>query len=534
MIMKQKALIIGLDGATFDIIDPLAKEGWLPNLAKIMADGVRGVLRSTMPPTTCPAWNAFLTGKNPGKLGFYGFFNFDPETRRYEMSSWRQHGRDVCDILTEHGKRIGLVNVPLTYPPKKVNGFIVSGMGTPSEKSDYTYPAHLKNELKELVGHYEGDVRKARMLSPEALVREVKAILEKRSKTTQYLLKKYDWDLFITVFTETDRLQHFVWNYLDPNRPEYASAELGQEVKGIYQTLDRIVGDLISEVGNEAPVFIVSDHGFTGVEKTFYINRWLEEQGLLKLKTNLKSRLSKLGVNEKTLFLFFKRLGLDKFIAHITPAKIKKMVPTENLFLKDMDIDWQKSSAYSVMPFGIYLNRQSLAPDQIEQTKQDLRQKLIQMAETNSLSINFFEREQLFSGPYVKKAPDIIFILDEHRCHVDPSFSEKTFDDKSHWQGDHDSNGILIARGPGIKRNDKVEDAEITDIIPTALHVLQVPIPDDIDGKILFEIFSDDSSYRKMAAAYETTEENKERESGHYTDEEEELMKKRLRDLGYL
>ena len=228
---KAKVLIIGLDGATWDLIKPWAEEGKLPTFKKLMEGGVYGNLKSTIPPWTIPAWNCMLTGKNPGKLGVFTFMCRSPDSyvfRPYFLLN--KPPKSVLDIISENGKTVCAVNIPMIHYAYKINGCMVAGwLYHPSRP--ITYPEELKSELDSITGGYEIDVIEVEVLphefkeieieGKEAFLKYLYRVTEKRAKATEYLLDKYDWDFFMVVFVGPDRIQHRLWEDKDEIKKYY-------------------------------------------------------------------------------------------------------------------------------------------------------------------------------------------------------------------------------------------------------------------------------------------------------------------------
>ena len=217
--MSNKLLTIGLDGATFRVIKPLVQEGRLPNLERLLRGGVHGILQST-PDTNSPcAWSTFITGKNAGRHGIFGFFENMPNSYRVRFlnGSFRS-GKSLWKILSENGKRVGVINVPFSYPVEEVNGFIIGGPDSPSKTAEqFAFPAHIMGEVEGKAGSYiieagaSALVRQGRKTEAIAKLQEC---IECRLRTAKYLIEKEDYDFFMVVFTESDRIQHHFWKYI--------------------------------------------------------------------------------------------------------------------------------------------------------------------------------------------------------------------------------------------------------------------------------------------------------------------------------
>ena len=218
---KTKVLVIGLDGATWDLIKPWANQGKLPTFKKLIDNGVHGNLKSTIPPWTVPAWNCMLTGKNPGKLGVFSYLT-ERESNSYTFHPYflvnKPKKNTIIDILSENDKIVCSVNIPSTHFAYKINGCMVAGWLYHPSRS-ITYPEKLKLELDTVTSGYEIDVEKSRFIhgngtqieNSKEFLNDLYRITEKRFKVTEYLMNKYDWDFFFVVFTGIDRIQHELW-----------------------------------------------------------------------------------------------------------------------------------------------------------------------------------------------------------------------------------------------------------------------------------------------------------------------------------
>ena len=224
----SKVFILGIDGGTLSLIERWQDE--LPNFREIMKNGVYGELESTIPPISCPAWPCMFTGKNPAKLNIYGFQRFiaHEQYRAVLHNSLDYFSQSLWRMLSDSGKRVGLLNVTITYPPQKVNGFVVSGFGTPvadAIRGVYTYPPNLAGTLDKIVGGYEVDDNMD--LNLEGKEEQYKMVLEqtlvKRLIAAKYLLTNSDWDLFTCDLVVTDRLQHYFWLHMDESLPSHTA-----------------------------------------------------------------------------------------------------------------------------------------------------------------------------------------------------------------------------------------------------------------------------------------------------------------------
>jgi predicted AlkP superfamily phosphohydrolase/phosphomutase len=484
MTEERKVLIIGLDGAEPSLVFKWAKEGKLPNIAKLMENGAYGKLKSTIPPITGPAWVSFMTGKNPGKHGIYHFLQRKKNSyQRKLVSSKSINGKTLWRILSDAGLKVGVVNVPLTYPPEKVNGFIVSGYLTPSEKVRFTYPYDLQNELLAL--GYKIDIDPKIYGSKEKFIKEVYEVTKIQFKVATRLMKKIDWNLFFIVFRGPDELQHFFW-------------EEFEVIENYYKFLDSLIGTMVKKL-EDTLVVIVSDHGFGPLRKDFCINSWLLQKGLLKIKKERKySILRNIGITKETILNIMKKFKLFEF-SKIIPKKLKEQIPEKRF--TELEIDWQKTKTWSLGYNGqIYINLKGREPQGIVEPGEEyenLRNYIINELyklkdpETGEKVIDkIYKKEEIYWGENLDKAPDVILMAREGYREAVFGKDQRVLD-ISDRKGTHRLYGIIIVSGQYIKNNFDV-NAEIVDIFPTILYYFGLPIPKDVDGRVLKEIFEEE------------------------------------------
>ena len=245
----MKTAIIGLDGATFDIIKPLASAGRLPVLSRLMREGMSAPLRSTILPNSFPGWASCTTGTSEGMHGVFSPFIKNPSQYTVRAMSGRDiMTRPVWDVLTQNGARSIVLNVPTTYPPEPINGLMVTGMLTPSRKSEFTYPTSLKSELLAELPDYV--IEPERIPDKHARAEEFRRAIDTRERALQYLMRQGDWDFLMVVFSVLDRAQHDYWADMDPAHPRHdpkTPAEFREFIHETYQRLDSAVGRLVEQ-----------------------------------------------------------------------------------------------------------------------------------------------------------------------------------------------------------------------------------------------------------------------------------------------
>jgi len=529
-----------------DIIEPLAREGRLPNLASLISEGSSGVLESTVPPVTIPAWVSMMTGKNPGKLGVFDLlkrkgYGVEPSGSCFNGNAPLWH------ILNSYGIRTGVMNLPGTYPPEEVDGFMVTGMMTPSRRSPFSYPRSLAADLDSTVSQYVIDVPQWQYYDEGHFVEDVYKVTEKRGMAAEYLIDFIPCEFYMIVFTSCDRLQHVLW-------------EKKEIINDYWENLDRIVGKILRLFKDDSTVLVVSDHGFIPLRKTFYVNEWLRSKGYLRVQRKINNKIFlRLG---KILEEFYRFLG-EKKLLHSVTVFLENVLGLDRIWKYTYDylseekvknkVDWVKTKAFSCVHtphFGhIYINMVSdrgdgkagdcSVEDERDFLSRAIRKELISIEEAVSgenLKVEAHLAKELYSGPYVGEAPDIIFTIDDGGCEVDAEVGNgKIFESgapMTGWSGTHTKNGVFIAKGPGIKQGYKFNSASILDVTPTILKIFGIPPPEDTDGRVLKEIFTKDAEFEKRKD-FARTNDVKIQKTG-LNDEEKALIEERLRRLGYI
>lgn len=551
---RQRVLLLGLDGATFDLFAPWAGQGLLPNLAALMERGTWGDLRSTVPPTTPTAWSACLTGKNPGKHGIFDFRQsplVDPS--RPLISTHTIRGRKLWDLLGAHDKRVGFLNVPITYPPVPVNGFMISGLMTPGEDVGFTYPAELKDELLAQLPRYKVNLDIAQYdvaLERDALafLRELSDAFEQRRQAMFWLMDTQPWDFLMAVFILPDRIQHLFWKYLDPANREYDSPRgrrLREPLLDCYRLLDDMLGQLTRRQDQDTTLFIISDHGFGGTEAWINVNRWLQDLGLLALRPGQTWR--------KRLFYEAMRLDASPPVQALLPSglrsAIRRRIRSErSAFKTDVEatVDMAASQAFfaSVPCQGIYINvkRHGIgvvepgAP--YEQLRSRIREKLHQLQDPRTglpVVDQVWYREEVYSGEQTALAPDILFVARNYAYLGRQLFGSRAVIETSQHMGNgfHRMNGMFLAYGPSVQVGQHIEGADITDVAPTILHTMDLPVPDDMDGHVLTNVWSSERALRPVRFVAAGAEEQAAGETV-YSADEAASVEARLKALGYL
>lgn len=552
----SRVFIIGLDGGTMDLLGPMIDRGLMPNLGALIAGGVHGPLRTCFPPSTGPAWASIATGRNPGKHGIFNFLkNSDSGIGQRVINSGDIHAQTLWQILSGHEKRVGVVNVPVSYPPQEVNGFVVSGMMTPSLKSELTYPSELKHEILKEIGDYVitvkwthyGGKKIGRFLS------DLRYCHRKRSETVYYLMENKPWDFFMVVFTGTDRIQHALWNYIDPAAPPGgagASESVTSQIYEYYRDVDTTIGQIRERLDPDDVLLIVSDHGFGAMGKKVHTNKWLQEEGYLALKrgkywySSLRAR-SWQGLMKAVSGL--DRYKVRKRLAGAAGIKtLRKLGGLEDRFMQFYGcVDWKRTRAFVssiTEQTGIYLNASDrsplgiVPPEEYEPLREEIIARLKNLKEPgNSEPVvsGIMKREEYYIGPFTRWAPDILFIIKDCEYRSDMFLASTVFEepDGDYGGGCHRMDGIFIANGGPVKKGGTCRQ-NIYDICPTVLYLMGIPIPDDVDGAVAMDIL-EDSFTSGRPVEYEPAEAS-DAVAAELSAKEESELRERLKGLGYL
>lgn len=566
--MQDKTLIIGLDGATFDIIGPMIEKGKLKNLKRLIERGVKGNLRSTIPPLSPVAWTSFNTGKNAGKHGVFSFTQLKENSYEIQyVNALSRKAKPFWVTLSEYGKKVGILNVPISFPPDKVNGFMISGMDAPGLDSNFTYPPQLKKELLDRFSDYTIDysfIGSVKKKTGNKILQDLFKADEKRCEIAKYLMKRENWDFFLVVFVGIDRVQHFFWHCMEESHPRYheKGSELYRDaIFNMYDDMDRLVGELIADTPESTNIIVISDHGagpFDDSLPNLNLNSWLIENEYLALKT--KRGFFSEGVKNRELNLLknlrqYLRKGLPSGLRRWLKAALPGLHEKFQSHLYFSAIDWTKTRAFAsydeFMARGIRVNLKGREPQGIINPGNEYEILLDELINKISdfehpfthlpVVDKVFRREELFSGPYADRSPDLVVYWKDNAFFSPQAANSKTDSRKKESfsltnilrSGEHRRNGIFIAAGPDILKGEEVEDADITDISPTVLYMFDLPVDNDMDGNVLTHIFQQRTTENRPVR-YSEPADVYVREHRTYSEKEQKLIKKRLKDLGYL
>ena len=549
----MKAIVLGFDGATFDLIRPAVERGELPGFGRLMREGTWGVLRSTLPADSPSAWTSFATGVNPGRHGVYGFMARHLDSYDYEIgSSAMVRVPTLWERAGSHGLRVGIINVPFTYPPRPVNGFLAAGMMTPDLKSPFTHPPELREALLRAIPNYSisHGLGRGRGDSREILVRNFASSIATREQAMRWLAEKYDPDVLICVFTVLDRLQHFLWADMDERHPEHdpsAPREYVEAIGAAYRQLDGIVLRALEAADDETLIVVLSDHGFEAVARTFYVNAWLVERGLLVLKG---------GRPEPSLWISgMARLARGALAFLPGTGGLRERLRARRLISQAFTraIDWSRTCAWFGLDRGLWLNVEGRDPLGMVKSAGEydrLRSQLIAELESledpetgNAVVRKVHRREDVHHGPELSRAPDLVieparnandprgrYVLSERLGFHGPG---RFVGPSAPISGYHTPEGILLVRGRGVQPGAQMTGAEIVDVAPSILGAMGVLGGREMDGRELFgargcEVSGGERPFDKSVGPSVA------KESVAMSESDRRQVEEQLKSLGYL
>ncbi len=535
--LAQRALIVGLDGATFDILGPLMDKGRMPNLRRLIETGTSGILDSTKPPITPAAWTTFMTGKGPGRHGIVDFEKYDVRTNQLSFNStYEIREKTIWEILSEKGFRVGSINVPMTYPPRKVNGFMISGFETPSVDTDFTWPPELKDEILRRWPeyNYRSDWQRKLFGGDELFQRNVRHI--EKSFAQGYELatfcgQRYGWDVLMVLFKLVDNIQHKAWKYLDP-KTSHAYPQRAEISASCFEELDKTIGDLARYAAdNDALLIIMSDHGHGSLDGKAQPNALLQQWGYLKLRSQtgqVRRRMERIAA--RVLGRTTKRFDANIGVEH------------------EIDLDWSQTKACVVhagMYGFLYLSLKGRQPGGIidpadyEKVRDDLRERFLKVTarapsgEIVQVFPEVHKTEELYNcsredQPWM---PDLLLVPYAGLAVVRRirGSSAVRWSSQRRMEGTHRVEGILVVHGPNVKPGASIH-AQIADIAPTLLAAVGLRVPADMEGRVLTDLFS-----AELSVEYEPPQKIQLGEHGDvFSEEQKEALSRRLSDLGYL
>ncbi|GAC1624044.1 MAG: alkaline phosphatase family protein [Chloroflexota bacterium] len=541
----KKVYVVGFDGASWRFIEPLVRRGEMPNFQRLMEQGAHGVLESTIPFQSAAAWVSFMTGKNSGKHGVFMFQDYDALSYSYVGRTANARyfsGQTIFDVVGRMGGKVTVVRVPMTYPAWQVNGSMVSGFPIPGDTADAFYPRELQQEVGAMAPTDEPDFR---LLSTEQQVASLESQMDRMSALVTKLIDR-EHDLFMVVHRVPDPIHHFFIGFVDDRTPAYDRDEAqkwGDLVNHFYRKMDQTLGETLDHLTPDDTLFVISDHGGAITPpRQFNMNVWLAEQGLLHPQEQAQRPVERIyALNQKLL-----PSRIRSLLRRNAPKGVQGGL--RQMWKGLQKVDFSRTQAYhfpmKCPPLvGICLNvrgRQpqgTVSPEQYEALRDHIMKEVAQLRDPNTgepIVRSVHKREDLYDGPYVERAPDIIVwcheMYKEGPLAQGPLVGEVPYDELRQVPGAHDEYGIFLAMGPNIPAGMVINDARLVDVPPTILHAMDLPVPSDMDGRVLSGVFATDGR------AVESVEMDLERQSADsfLSEDEEQQIKEKLKGWGYL
>jgi predicted AlkP superfamily phosphohydrolase/phosphomutase len=531
-------LVLGLDGATWDLIGPWADEGRLPFFRKLRSEGACGPLRSVTPNLTPPGWTTAFTGVNPGKHGVFDFFTLDPGSYAPRvLSSSDRRAPALWEILSAAGRRVGVFNVPCTYPADPVAGFFVTGMGTPGLGGPWAHPDFERRDLpRDFPGFRLGAdphlIAEGRL---EAYLDQLYALTDLQERLFLDRMARHACDAGIFVYDDLDRVMHFFWRFMDAAHPRHEAAppRLRNAVLDYYRRVDEGMARLSEAMGPGADLCVLSDHGFGPLHTDVFFNRVLSDRGYL----------TPLPVSRELVRKPLWKRALKAVVPTKVRTWLRRNVKASPLANPLGFIDWPRTRAFyaSVSGRSVYLNLRGRQPSgtvepgpEYEALRDELKREILALKDPATgfpVAQSVHLREEVYRGPFVHEAPDLL-VQEDGRYAYRVDWSEAPFAPASQYgmdkSGSHRKDGILLLHGPSFQKAE-LHGADLQDVTPTLLAALGLPVGDDMDGRALTEAFRDpppaaSASYAHLRGAG----------AGALDGCEEAELAEKLKGLGYM
>lgn len=437
---RNKVVVVGIDGVPYTFIKKHIAAGDLPNFKALLEKGDFRRMNSVMPCISSVAWSSYMTGCNPAKHNIFGFIDRKPNP--FDMfipTSLNMKAPTLWQILSENKHRVIVINVPVTYPPKQVNGVLIGDfLATDLRKA--VYPQSLFEKLDSIGYRIDVDAWAGRK-DKDKFLEDINYTLGKRIEAANWLFESQKWDFFQLHIMSTDRINHFLWEEYEGNDPKYAPQFLS-----FYEKIDNFLGEMEKKVGEGDEFIVLSDHGFCSIKKEVFTNYWLENEGYL-------------------------RFSKEK------PSSLKDMSP--------------ETKVYSLIPGRFFVNLKgreqfgSVEPGaDYEQLRDELIQRLTTMTdpETGEKIIRrVYKREEIYSGPCFEQAADVI--ADPYDGYdLKANLNQEQLALKGSLEGMHtyDDASLYIRN-----RQIKADSLWVADLMPTILSLSEVNIPEHVDGKVV-------------------------------------------------
>ena len=411
---RRRAVILGLDGVPFTLLQDLKNREQIPNMSSIFDTGYFGQMSVCIPEISSVSWSSFMTGKQSGEHGIFGFIDLEPNTYKMYFPNYRDiQALTLWEDLAAKQKKSVVINMPATYPAREINGALISGF-VAIDINKAVYPPALIPKLNGLGYRIDVDTAKARH-DPEFLFRDLDSTLDSRQRAVDLLWQEIDWDLFIIVITGTDRLMHFLWSaYENMNHSHH------QDFLDYFGKVDDFVGRIYNRFQcldgskeGKNHFYMLSDHGFTKIKTEVYLNCWLQENGYLKFNNNQPKTIMDIGSG---------------------------------------------STAFALDPSRIYVNLKEKYPlgvvdnSDYDRVRQELKDGLesLTFEDGKRLTKKVYLKEELYYGPFVKQAPDLV-VLSFHGYDFKGKVDSSAVFGKTDLSGMHTQNDAFFYSDSGVR-----------------------------------------------------------------------------------
>ena len=510
---SSRTLIVGMDGASPDLMQQWASDGLLPTFARLMDEGFSAPLRSTVNFHSASAWTTFATGVGPATHGVYHFVNRVPgQYAAVAVHSGHIDSPTLWEHLTAQQVPLLALNVPMTYPVKAVSGIQVAGWLAPEiHSAGATYPAEVAGHITAKFGHYPMFPDGKRFVISGHLaeaVRLLRSSLETKLKVAEEYLASSDWQFAAVVFPETDAAQHWFWHFIDARSPQYSDdlvEQFGNPILETYAAVDRWLGRQLDRLGDDVELMIISDHGFTLQSRgELYVRDLLVRTGLLKPRAGAGRQMREVALRciDKMPHVWRHRF------ARLAPEALSGGVLTKKAIGDNV---WAATQAFASATWDPWINLAGrepqgiVAPDEYDQICDALRE-LLETSEdvaTGRPAVAAVTRTRdEMDGKHIDKIPDLALQWTDEfaiggltarfqgkRVTATNAEGRRT---TSSVTGAHSPYGILIALGDRL--NERLAGAAcpsaepaMLDIAPTVIELLGLEVPSWIEGRSLLD-----------------------------------------------
>jgi predicted AlkP superfamily phosphohydrolase/phosphomutase len=473
---------------------------------------VWGVSESVLPPVTCPNWKCYASSKSPGSHDVYWWEKVNRETLEIDVPDSRSFtASELWDYLNDEDVDAGVINLPMSYPPREIERFMIAG-GPRSREEDYTSPGDLEEDIEQRFGYRVHPRNVVTSNQDESGVEATHELIGCRFETAEALLEERDIEfLHLTIF-HLNVLQHYYWN--------------GEPVKRAWELIDDRIGRFLDD-GHT--IFLMSDHGCDEIQEVFHVNEWLSAEGYLSLETTAADYLMKTGITQERIAGLVRSLGLESRIRKYVPRRLVDRFPDEEGIKRDSKfekLDRDQSVAIASGQGLVYL---LLDPDssQYDAVRTEIISKLadLETQRGTPVATEIHEGEAIYPEGDPLFRPDIIFEQGPG-IHTSGAVGKgEIIADPGRWAAENIRDGLFLAHGPNVEPKGDIGKISILDIAPSVLYAMDLAIPEDFEGTPVPAVNTNRDAVTKRSPLPDRTQE---------TTAESDAVEERLADLGYL